>query len=639
DRMFRVIRRGGGEFRLDHVLSRVTDGATTFLSQRTVLNARLWPSLAHALVAWGFTYYLLVNIGDVLEGFLPGFPFLGRGTVGNLYRLGADALSVAVLLGMTLLLLRRLLSGRRIFGFLPNTLLHPTAKHGIFRDSMIVAGFILLHVGARFAGASWRLAESGPDTWQPFAAATSRLWAGVSVQLMIAMQHAAFWAALGLILVFLPYFPSSKHIHLFFAPVNVLTKPVRRSIGALDPINFDDESATQYGAARLEHLSWPQLIDAYACIMCNRCQDVCPPHVTGKALSPSALEVNKRYCIIQTASALAKGEESSAMLIEAVIPEEAIWACTACGACVEICPVSDEPMRDILDIRRSRVLMDGAFPEALQNAYRGMERAANPWGISPDQRLDWCKDLNVPTVDQNAEPEILWWVGCAPATEARAQNSARAFVRILRAAHVDFAILGRRERCTGDAARRSGNEYLFSEMTRQNIQTLNEVHPKRIVTTCPHCLHVLKNEYPDFGGHYEVIHHTQFITELIRSRRLTLDPPGLQNVAFHDPCYLGRHNGVYEDPRAALRHAGAELIELPRRRNRSFCCGAGGAQMWKEEEPGRERVSTARFREVQDSGAKTLVVACPFCRVMLHDASSAAGGDIPVRDVAEIVAG
>jgi len=650
ERIRRVIRRGSGRFSLRGVVGRLIPTFVTTIFQRITFKTRLAPSVAHILVVWGFTYYLLVNVGDVLQGLLPGFVFLGRGWVGDAYHLGADLLSAAILIGVGSLLVRRLLFGRRIFNFLESTPVEARVRPGIIRDSMIVAGFILLHVGWRFLGESFFLARAGPDAWQPLASRAGRLWSGASPASLELMIHVSFWLAVGLILVFLPYFARSKHIHIFFAPLNFLLKPVAvtrvggeaaeggHKTALLSAINFEDESLTQYGAQRVEHLPWPQVMDAYACIMCNRCQDVCPAHLTGKALSPSALEINKRYFINQNAAALAAGKETPKTLLEFAVSEEALWACTTCNACVEICPVGNQPMLDLLEMRRHQVLMENAFPEQLQVAFRGMERQGNPWGLAPEHRLDWGRDLDLPTVATRPDAEILWWVGCAPATDARAQKTARDFVRILRAAGVDFAVLGERERCTGDSARRAGNEYLFSQLAQENAQTLNAVHPRRIVTTCPHCLNTLANEYPAFGANFEVIHHTQLINELVGAGRLTLAPQAMEAVAFHDPCYLGRHNGVFEAPRSALRQAGAELHELPRSRANSFCCGAGGAQMWKEEEQGAERVNNTRYAEVRASGAKTLAVGCPFCMVMLSDAARAAGDPVPVRDVAEVVA-
>jgi len=319
---------------------------------------------------------------------------------------------------------------------------------------------------------------------------------------------------------------------------------------------------------------------------------------------------------------------------------------------VDICPVNNEPMRDILDIRRSLVLMENAFPKQLETAFRGMERTVNPWNISPAERMKWAEGLKVPTVDQNPQPDILWWVGCAPATDARAQKTAQAFAKILNAAGVNFAVLGQREQCTGDSARRAGNEYLFNELATTNVAMLNEVKPKRIVTTCPHCLHTLKNEYPAFGGNYQVIHHTQLINELIGAGKVALsvisdrssvtsDQSSVHrpsSVTFHDPCYLGRHNKVFADPREVLKAADLNLTEMSRHAAKSFCCGAGGAQMWKEEEHGTQNVNKARFAEAKATRAGTLAVGCPFCLTMMNDAAKADGGNVQVKDVAEIVA-
>jgi Fe-S oxidoreductase len=404
-------------------------------------------------------------------------------------------------------------------------------------------------------------------------------------------------------------------------------------------LDFEDESVEQFGAARLEDLSYASLIDAYACIMCNRCQEVCPAYTTGKVLSPAALEINKRYFINIEGGRLAGGEASAQTLTEFAISPEAVWSCTACGACNQVCPVGNEPMRDILNIRRDLVLMENAFPEQLQTAFRGMERSLNPWNVPPERRLDWAEGLRVPTVDENPEPEILWWVGCAAATDARAQKTARALASVLNAAGVDFAVLGTREQCTGDAARRSGNEYLFHELAVANVEALNAVAPRRILTTCPHCLHVLQNEYPAFGGHYRVVHHTQLLQELEAAGRISFQPAGGEDgsITFHDPCYLGRQNAILGAPRRALQGAGLSLSEMPRHGQASFCCGAGGGQMWKEEEAGQARVSETRLAEARATGATALAVGCPFCMIMLTS-SQATGTDLPIRDVVEIVA-
>ncbi len=638
-RIIRIIRRGHGRPDWRVVPKRLFDVIVVKVGALApVWRVRFWASFFHAFVVWGFTFYLLVNIGDTLEGYLPGFRFMGTGTLGSFYRLGADVLSVGVLIGMTALLLRRFVFRDPRLTARESTLLHPKARAGIRRDSLIVGLFILFHVGSRFVGESFTIARDGADAWQPFASLVANAWAGWSVPALTVAEHIAFWLALGLIMLFFPYFLYSKHIHIFFAPLNFLLRPERRSPGELARLNFDDPAVERFGAARLEDFAWHQILDAYACIMCNRCQDACPAYSTGKVLSPAALEINKRYFINQEGAQLAAGEASSQTLLEFAITPEAVMACTACGACTEICPVGNDPMRDIMDIRRSMVLMDNTFPEQWQNAFRGMERAFNPWGVPQTERLKWAEGMNVPTFEQNPNAEVLWWVGCAPSTDARAQKTARAFAEILNKAGVSFAVLGTREQCTGDSARRAGNEYLFNELASANVEMLNAAAPKRIVATCPHCLHTLKNEYPAFGGNYEVVHHTELISELIAAGKLPLEDGAADKITFHDPCYLGRQNSILIEPRNLLESAGTELAEMPFNSRRSFCCGAGGAQMWKEEEHGETRVNASRMAQAEATGADTLAVGCPFCMIMLTDAAKARDSRMQVMDVAEIVA-
>lgn len=639
-RIVKIIARGQGKVDWKIVPGRLVATLAKVATMQPTFKARLGPSILHAFIAWAFIYYLLVNLGDVLEGFLPGFRFMGDGTLGGVYRLLADLLSTAALLAMLFFLVRRFIVKTPQLRARPEIFMHPAARQGILRDSAIVGSFILLHIGSRFVGQSLRVAAEGGDPWQPFASLVSGLWSGWSAGALRVGEHVAFWLAIGTILLFIPYFLISKHIHLFFAPLNFLLKPERRSMGELEKIDFDDESLEQFGATRLEDLGWEALMDAFACIQCYRCQEVCPAYTTGKALSPAAMEINKRYYINQAGAALAAGKATPETLLEMAIPAEAVWACTACGACVQVCPVNNEPMRDILNIRRSLVLMENTFPKQLQTAFRGMERQANPWGVSPAERMKWAQGLDVPTIEDQPEPELLWWVGCAPATDARAQKTARAFAQILSAAGVNYAVLGENEQCTGDSARRAGKEDIFFGLAQANVEILNEVKPARIVTTCPHCLHTLKNEYPAFGGNYEVIHHTQLIAELVAAGKLKLSPAtaAAARITFHDPCYLGRQNGVLQEPRQDLAMLGLELVEMSRAGEKSFCCGAGGAQMWKEEEHGGQRVNAARFQQAAETGAARLAVGCPFCMVMLSDAGKDAGSELEVVDIAELVA-
>jgi Fe-S oxidoreductase len=636
--LIKVINRGKGNLHFDHLFKRIGDGLSVLFLQKTVLVSRPLISLIHSLIAWAFILYFLVNLGDVLTGYIGNFHFLGTGLVGNIYRLFVDVFSVLAVVSMATLLVRRFVVGTERLKIRENVLVYPSVRDGIKRDSLIVGFFIIFHVGFRFIGETFALRMDGPDGWQPMASQFALVWSGMEPGTAEILRHSSWWLAIGLILLFIPYFPSSKHAHLFMGPFNYMTRPYRSAPGTLEKLDFEAEGAEQFGVAKLEQLDKKLLVDAYACIMCNRCQDVCPAYVTGKELSPAALEINKRYFINKNRNEIAKGKETI-NLLDYAISESALWACTSCAACVEICPVGNEPMFDILNIRRDRVLTVSQFPKQLQNAFNGMERNGNPWNMNKD-RLEWAKEdptLVVKTVDENPEFDVLYWVGCAGTFEERGQQIARSFAKIMNKAGVNFSVLGSKENCTGDSARRAGNEYLFSMMAQGNVENLNAARVKKIVVTCPHCLQTLKNDYQQFGGNYEVVHHTQFIDELIRSGKLKLNQDDKQKVTFHDPCYLGRHNGVFDEPRSVLKSAGVNLVEMDRNRNRSFCCGAGGANMWKEEEKGTEAVRRDRFKEAQSTGAQVLGTGCPFCMTMLRDASKELESKMEVRDIAELV--
>ena len=628
----RNIRSGQGTINWSLPFKRIGELISKYLFFKPVFRFRIVPSIFHAFIGWAFFIYLLANLNDLILAYT-NFNLLHQtGIFGDIYRSAVDFISVALLVSMIALSFRRYVLKPATLSTRDTTLLNPLARKGITRDSMIVTATFFTHTLARLLGESFYVARSGvADPWQPAASALSALWSNKDAAQLIVDERLMIWVSLGLVFAFLPYFPYSKHIHIFMTPINFALKPERKSIGQLNYINLEDQSIEQFGAAKMKDLGWEQIMDSYACIQCFRCQEVCPAYNTGKILSPAALEINKRYH-------LNHGGATDVLMLD-MISEEAVWACTSCGACVDICPVGNEPMRDILDIRRNLSMMESNFPKQLEPAFKGMERNMNPWNAPQADRMKWAEGMSVPTIEQNPDPEILWWVGCAPATDARAQKTAQAFAKILNAAGVNYAVLGRDEACTGDSARRAGREDIFFGLASQNVAMLNEVAPKRIVTTCPHCLHTIKNEYPAFGGEYQVIHHTQLINELVGAGKISMNLEGdNMQVTFHDPCYLGRHNGITDAPREALQSAGALTIEMPRNSAKSFCCGAGGAQAWKEEEPGTSRVNAARFAEAKATGANTLAVGCPFCMGMMTDASKADGGTIQVKDVAEIVA-
>jgi Fe-S oxidoreductase len=656
-RLYLRIRRGTSdpEPRFNNLPRRLAYALYTTLLQTRTFKKRPFIGIFHSFIFYGFLFYGLVNLVDAAEGYLR-FSIYSYNLIGAIYNLLADILSFLVLLGVVALVIRRFaLPSRRDFRFSPRTLLHKDVQLGkITRDSLIVSAFILFHVGSRAIGAGARIAQEGPDALQPFATALSHLFTPANAE---AFRIFGFWGALGSVLAFLAYFPYTKHIHIFGAPAKYLVAREPAS-GVLPPVtlnleNEDEANTPTIGANKLEDLTWPRLLDAYACIQCNRCQDVCPATATGKSLSPAALEINKRMELNDlaaqqnpfafTPAPFEKDTPSPRPLLQFALSPEAAWACTTCGACMEVCPTQNEQMLDIIDIRRNQVMIEGEFPAQLQSAFRGMERAQNPWGINREQRLAWADGLAVKTTDENPTPDVLYWVGCAASYDPQEQKTARAFVELLNHAEVNFAVLGKKECCTGDSARRAGNEYLYRQLADQNVETLNTVHPKLIVASCPHCMNSLGHEYKQIGGDYKVLHHTEYLETLVANKKLKPTPTEAR-ITYHDPCYLGRHNGVYDAPRNLLNIlSNNSAVELPRNRENAFCCGAGGAQFWKEEEPGDQRISDNRFREAQQTlasatGEKVLAVGCPFCKSMLGSTPSKADSDdIAVKDVAELL--
>lgn len=642
----RLVRKGQPEVRWDQPLRRLFLALGRVIAQLCSLENRPLPGLLHAFVFWGFVIFLLVTLDHILGGLSPSWSYLRSPGFGNYYKTIADLFALLVLIGVLGLGVRRfLLRPEPLFPPPPQrgVLVNPRAGRKETVDSLVVlgliAGLMVTYIGLE--GAEIALEELRGSPLPPTGQLLGLAFAGLSPGALTALHRFFWWSHILMVFAFLGVIPRSKHLHLLTGPINLFFRHLN-PMGHLPHLKIDLENVdeeTTFGVGKVEEFSWKRLFDTFSCIECGRCDDVCPAYLTEKPLSPKWLIVNTRELLLEETDRLLSGEGTSRSLVGTVISEEALWACTTCGACMEVCPMKIEQMFDIVDIRRSEVLMEGRFPTELNAAFTGMERQFNPWGLPPTDRMAWAEGLEVPTLAENPEAEILYWVGCAPSYDERAKKIARAFVRILRAAGVNFAVLGTEEKCTGDPARRAGNEYLYQMLAGENIQTLNRYGVRKIVTTCPHCFNTLKNEYPDMGGRYEVLHHTAFIARLLEENRLKLRADGLPALTFHDPCYLSRHNGLTEAPRAILQRLTTDLREMERSGKKNLCCGAGGARMWMEETIGT-RINVERSREALETGAEVIATACPFCMTMMEDGVKAheAEGRVRVRDIAELVA-
>jgi Fe-S oxidoreductase len=497
------------------------------------------------------------------------------------------------------------------------------------------------------------------------------------------MHIVSWWIHITGVLVFLNLLPFSKHFHVIMAVPNVfftrltpkaqlnsmpqVTREVRAMLGLVETPTAETSSEAVkqgpipvFGVSDASDVTWKNILDSYTCTECGRCTEVCPANNTGKLLSPRKLYMDLRHRVAaqpgppfpvrgepqpETAPSGKGGIDE--ILVPTLISEEEIWACTTCMACIQECPVDIDHVPFIVDMRRNLVLEKSKPPQELAMMFSNIENNGAPWAFSSEDRLKWAEGMEVPLMSnvmaQGNTPEVLFWVGCAGAFDERAQKITRAFAKLLIEAGVSFAVLGKEESCNGDPAKRAGNEFLYQMQAHQNIETLKMYNVKKIVTACPHCFNILKNEYPDLGGDYEVLHHSQFLEQLLRDGRLKRDrsAPGTGTITYHDSCYLGRGNDVYEEPRFILQTLNSDIVEMARHRSKGMCCGAGGAQMFKEEEPGEKRVSVLRTEHAMEAGADIIATACPFCMTMMSDGVKLKNQQesIKVFDVAELLAG
>lgn len=626
--------------RLDNIPKRIGQTLTIAIFQKKILRDKVAGPI-HAGIFWGFLILLFSALNSIFTGFGIHHAFNFLGPVFTVITILTDIFCLAIIIAVLAALYRRyILQIKR----LPKD---PSEK---LEAGLILVTIFFIVTGLLFENSSM-IAMQSDASWafRPMSFFVAKI---IPFESAGTVYNIAFWVHIVLIFAFMNYLPYSKHLHVLTSVPNVFLSNIG-PINSLEPINFEDESIEQYGVTDVEDFKWKTLLDGYTCTHCGRCTSVCPANITGKILDPREIIVQIRERTVQKMPILVlqdklngNGEisaEQQAILDKKFLGEyqslEALWQCTTCGACMQECPVNIEHVPAIIEMRRSLVMMESEFPAELQPAFGNIETNATPWAFPSSERADWADGLGIEQAAEKQEFDILFWVGCSGSFDDRSKKVSVAFSKLMQKAGIDFAILGTEEQCNGDVARRTGNEYLADMMVKANIETMGQYKFKKIVATCPHCFNTLKNEFPKFGGNYEVIHHTQYIMDLIKEGKLNFkDSKDYDSVAYHDSCYMGRYNGVYDEPRNSLLNIpGLNIIDPVRSKDKGLCCGAGGGQMFMEENQGK-RVNIERTEELLETGAKTIAVNCPFCMTMISDGVKMKDVEnVEVKDVSEIL--
>jgi Fe-S oxidoreductase len=643
-RLIDWLKLGKEDNRFDNVGARIKQTLIVAIGQKKILRDKKAGPI-HAGIFWGFLILLFSAANSVLTGFGIVNIFNYLGPVYSVITILTDIFIALIIIAVIGALYRRyIMKVERL----------PKNKDEKVEAFAILVTIFFIVTSLLFENAAM-IAMGTHPSWavNPLASALAPLF---SVSAANIVYNVAWWLHIILILAFMNFLPYSKHLHVLTSVLNVYFSNLGPS-NKLEPIDFEDENIESYGISDIEDLSWKTLLDGYTCTHCGRCTSVCPANQTGKVLDPREIIVQIRNRTEDVAPIKLKQKEAEKSgqeyepseqeqelldkkLVGDYVKPEALWQCTTCSACMEECPVNIEHVPAIVGMRRSLVMMEADFPQELAGAFNNIENNAAPWAFPQEERADWAEGMDVQEAADKPEFDILFWVGCSGSFDDRSKNITQSFAKLMNKADINFAILGKEESCNGDPARRGGNEYLADMYVKMNIETMGQYNVNKIVTTCPHCFNTLKNEYPDFGGNYEVIHHSEFLENLIDEGKLPFnhDIKKELSVVFHDSCYLGRLNNNYDSPRNTIKDIpGLKVLEPQRTKDKGLCCGAGGAQMFMEETEGK-RVNAERTEELLSTGAKTIALNCPFCMTMINDGVGNSGAEgVEVKDISEIL--
>jgi len=639
--LWRYLRLGRGEGNFGHIAKRVLSTACAVVGQWCQfknLSTKNRAGLGHVFMAWGFFIFVVFYFIFIIIG--AGFGIsetLENTSFFFYYAWVMDIAAPFVIIGA-------------LWGIIRRYIVKPPRLQGEQTiEAMVILVTVFVHPLTHLFKEATSIALGNPpaglgSSLPPVSSALSNIFSNSAVSSVQAANIGFFWTHWVVVLFVLVFIAYSRYLHMVAATFNVFLRSSRPK-GALSPIDF--ETTETLGVSKITDFTWKQLLDLYSCVVCGQCQDVCPAYTSGKPLNPKDLIQNLNKHLREVGPELLKvknGDEAEAPpndpdeeLVGRVVSEDEIWACTTCGACREVCPVYNEHIDKIVDLRRNQVMV--ATSEVARDPLKNIRVRGHPWRGTTLGRIDWAEGLDIKTLDEDSDIDILYWVGCTEALEDRSVKVAQAMGKLLKLAGIKFGILGEEEMCCGDPARRLGNEHLFQILAQQNIELLKNYNVKRIVTACPHCFNTLKNEYPQFGGEFEVIHHTQFIAGLLKESRLKIPKGNSSAITYHDPCYLGRYNDIYKPPRQILNSLpSTTLIEMEKNRRESFCCGGGGGRIWLEEHIGR-RISEMRIDQVIETEAQIVATACPYCLQMFEDAvkAKAVEESLQVMDVAELV--